>query len=202
MISASEDSQVYIWKVEESKNQAAAKKKTVAAVTSHENFACKDVSVAITWPGSANYEAPTVDMHSKKNTKRPTTAAAPTQEEADTSLAGLPPLPKKKKEGSEEKTCCGEDQMECPLVPPPPTDAGEGVEPPEPAAEASSAAASEGESPALTHTQSENASGGGGNTVQATAWGLVIVTASLEGEIKVYQNFGLPVKVVRQTLLF
>lgn len=202
MISASEDSQVYIWKVEESKNQAPAKKKTVAAVvTSHENFACKDVSVAITWPGSAKYEAPTVDMHSKKNTKRPGIPAAPTQEEADTSAA-LPPLPKKKKEGSEEKTCCGEDQTECPLVPPPPTDAGEGVEAPELAAEASSAAANEGESPSLAHTQSENASGGGGNTVQATTWGLVIVTASLEGEIKVYQNFGLPVKVARQTLLF
>ncbi|BBH06114.1 Transducin/WD40 repeat-like superfamily protein [Prunus dulcis] len=32
-------------------------------------------------------------------------------------------------------------------------------------------------------------------TTQATAWGLVIVTATLEGEIRAYQNFGLPRKM-------
>ncbi|KAK9057795.1 hypothetical protein SSX86_022633 [Deinandra increscens subsp. villosa] len=31
--------------------------------------------------------------------------------------------------------------------------------------------------------------------IQSTAWGLVIVTAGLEGEIRVYQNVGLPIKV-------
>ncbi|VFQ74878.1 unnamed protein product [Cuscuta campestris] len=43
---------------------------------------------------------------------------------------------------------------------------------------------------------------GGNATVQATAWGMVIVTASSGGEIRVYQNFGLPVKANRQTSLF
>ncbi|KAI3830290.1 hypothetical protein L1987_04428 [Smallanthus sonchifolius] len=33
------------------------------------------------------------------------------------------------------------------------------------------------------------------NNVQSTAWGLVIMTAGLGGEIKVYQNVGLPIKV-------
>ncbi|XP_076958179.1 uncharacterized protein LOC143633834 [Bidens hawaiensis] len=33
------------------------------------------------------------------------------------------------------------------------------------------------------------------NNTQSTAWGLVIVTAGLDGEIRVYQNVGLPVKV-------
>lgn len=42
----------------------------------------------------------------------------------------------------------------------------------------------------------------GGQTIQATAWGLVLVTASLEGEIRIYQNFGLPLKVSRQANLF
>ncbi|XP_047336241.1 uncharacterized protein LOC124939830 [Impatiens glandulifera] len=36
-------------------------------------------------------------------------------------------------------------------------------------------------------------------SVQGTAWGLVIVTASQGGEIRVYQNVGLPRKVGRQT---
>ncbi|XP_071687329.1 uncharacterized protein [Rutidosis leptorrhynchoides] len=47
----------------------------------------------------------------------------------------------------------------------------------------------------------------GGNNVaaaassaQSTVWGLVIVTAGVGGEIKVYQNVGLPVKVGYQTL--
>lgn len=35
------------------------------------------------------------------------------------------------------------------------------------------------------------------HTVQATAWGLVIVTATLGGEIKTYQNFGIPRRLGR-----
>lgn len=181
IISASEDSQVYIWKLEESKSQGAAKKKMVVEVNAHENFACKDVSVAVTWPGSTRYEAPSVDLHPKKtaSTKRP--PAAPTQDE-DASGRGttLPPLPKKKKEAEEKKS---EDQAE---------PAQE--ETSEAGAEASSSAAAvEGEAQAQPETSSSG-------TVQATAWGLVIVTATLEGEIKVYQNFGLPVKASRQLL--
>lgn len=172
IISASEDSQVYIWKVEEVKSQGAAKKKIVGEVNAHENFACKDVSVAITWPGSTKYEAPAVDLHPKKATtttttaKKPPLAAPPTKEE-DASDHGstLPPLPKKKKDAEEKK----EDQAE-------------------PAQEETSEAAAEA-------AESTTAT-----TMQATTWGLVIVTATLEGEIKVYQNFGLPVKATRQTL--
>ncbi|KAL1545942.1 WD repeat-containing protein 44-like isoform X2 [Salvia divinorum] len=166
IISASEDSQVYIWKVEEMKSQGAAKKKIVGEVNAHENFACKDVSVAITWPGSRKYEAPAVDLHPKKTATSVKRPAAPTQEE-DASGCGstLPPLPKKKKDSEEKK----EDQAE-------------------PAQEETSEAAAEAAESTTT------------TIMQATTWGLVIVTATLEGEIKVYQNFGLPVKAGRQTL--
>lgn len=45
--------------------------------------------------------------------------------------------------------------------------------------------------------------GGNSNgTMQATAWGMVIVTAGLGGEIRAYQNFGLPRRVGRQASLF
>lgn len=177
VISAGEDSQVYVWKVEEAKNTAPAKKKTIVEVGAHEYFTCKDVSVAITWPGSTKFEAPTVDFRSKKSTKRP----PPPPQEEDASAAActangcsLPPLPKKKKEGAEERTSCAEDQVDSV-----PTD--QGVE--------TSDSVGEGEEP--------SASGGGGNIVQATTWGLVIIAASLEGEIRVYQNLGLPLKVAR-----
>lgn len=33
------------------------------------------------------------------------------------------------------------------------------------------------------------------NNIQSTAWGMVIVTAGLDGEIRVYQNVGLPIKL-------
>uniref|UniRef100_A0A803N610 Uncharacterized protein n=1 Tax=Chenopodium quinoa TaxID=63459 RepID=A0A803N610_CHEQI len=42
----------------------------------------------------------------------------------------------------------------------------------------------------------------GSDTMQARAWGLVIVTAGLGGEIRAYQNFGVPLKVGRQSNLF
>ncbi|CAL1379207.1 unnamed protein product [Linum trigynum] len=48
----------------------------------------------------------------------------------------------------------------------------------------------------------EGSSHGGNNKNQASAWGLVIVTATSEGEIKAYQNFGLPRKMGRQSNLF
>ncbi|XP_057778916.1 uncharacterized protein LOC130997569 [Salvia miltiorrhiza] len=183
IISASEDSQVYIWKVEESKSQGAAKKKIVVEVNAHENFACKDVSVAITWPGSTKYEAPAVDLHPKKTAtiKRPANTPSTQEEDGGAAPAALPPLPKKKKEGSasEEKKASAEDQA--------PEETSEAA-----AAEASSSAA-EGETQAQPAESSSS-------TVQATTWGLVIVTATLEGEIKVYQNFGLPVKATRQML--
>ncbi|CAI0427159.1 unnamed protein product [Linum tenue] len=48
----------------------------------------------------------------------------------------------------------------------------------------------------------EGTSHGGNNKNQASAWGLVIVAATSEGEIKAYQNFGLPRKMGRQSNLF
>lgn len=44
--------------------------------------------------------------------------------------------------------------------------------------------------------------GHGPQTIRPTAWGMVIVTATVNGEIRSYQNFGLPRRVGRQTTLF
>lgn len=44
--------------------------------------------------------------------------------------------------------------------------------------------------------------GHGPQTIQPTAWGMVIVTATVHGEIRSYQNFGLPRRIGRQTTLF
>uniref|UniRef100_A0A0E0FA45 Dynamin-type G domain-containing protein n=2 Tax=Oryza meridionalis TaxID=40149 RepID=A0A0E0FA45_9ORYZ len=43
---------------------------------------------------------------------------------------------------------------------------------------------------------------GGGAGADGNAWGLVVVTASLQGEIRVYQNFGMPFRIRGQGNLF
>ncbi|RLN28766.1 uncharacterized protein C2845_PM05G03980 [Panicum miliaceum] len=47
-----------------------------------------------------------------------------------------------------------------------------------------------------------NKQGGGGKGDSGNAWGLVVVTASLGGEIRVYQNFGMPFRIKGQGNLF
>ncbi|GFP90148.1 WD repeat-containing protein 44 [Phtheirospermum japonicum] len=205
VISASEDSQVYIWKVEESKNPNGTKKKSRITVQSHEHFQCKDVSVAIPWPGTTRNEPPTVEIHSKRHSKR-LTAPPLDDDNNNNSTAGLssrkhlPPLPKKNNGLDQNASCADEDFAQSA-----PIDPGIGVGD---SFGSSSASIRYGDSPSIsasgsTSSRFDNGGGAhGGQTVQATAWGVVIVTASLEGEIRVYQNFGLPLKVGRQANLF
>ncbi|KAL1539512.1 WD repeat-containing protein 44-like isoform X1 [Salvia divinorum] len=182
VISASEDSQVYIWKVAESKNP----KKSKLTVKAYEHFHSKDVTVAVAWPGSTTNEPPSVEIHSKRHSKFSVDNVVGTSKRRN-----LPPLPKKNVSSEEIPNCEDDDHS-------PPIDPGIGV------INTSKSLSSYHESPspvsALAATRSQSLSSHsfchiGGQTVQATAWGMVIVTASVEGEIRVYQNFGLPRKV-------
>ncbi|KAI3447686.1 hypothetical protein Pfo_004351 [Paulownia fortunei] len=212
VISASEDSQVYIWKVDESKNPGAGKRRSRITVHAHEHFHCKDVSVAIPWPGSIKNEPPIVEIHSKRHSKRSTapppnsSSSSPTLEDNLVGISSrrhLPPLPKKNNGLERITSCADEDFAHSAHI-----DPGIGVSN---SFGSSSASISYGDSPSISASatspsQSWSSSwslfDNGGQTVQATAWGLVIITASLEGEIRVYQNFGLPLKVSRQANLF
>ncbi|KAL7248326.1 hypothetical protein ACSBR2_003109 [Camellia fascicularis] len=215
VVCASEDSQVYIWKREEQQNTGAGKRKLVTT-HSHEHFQCRDVSVAIPWPGSIKFEPPVVEVHSKRHSKHstpcpPTATGSPTQEDILSGSNGkrLPPLPKRNSLLERAGSCQDEELAQVPC-----TDSGfrngesfslgsssvrYGYSP---------SISGSGSSPSQTWSSSwsllEGSSHGGhgSHTVQATAWGLVIVTAGLGGEIRAYQNFGLPVKVRRQTNLF
>ncbi|KAL6503185.1 hypothetical protein OROHE_023814 [Orobanche hederae] len=214
VISASEDSQVYIWKVEESNNPSGGRRKTRITVQAHEHFPCKDVSIAVPWPGSTRNEPPAVEIHSKRHSKRST--APPTLEDNNnhnnntaglSSRRHLPPLPKKNNGLDRNASCADEDFAQSGRI-----DPGIGVSD---SFDSSSASIRYGDSPSISASAAspsqtwsssrslfDNGWGHGGQTVQATAWGLVIVTASLEGEIRVYQNFGLPLKVGRQANIF
>ncbi|KAL6905522.1 hypothetical protein ACP4OV_003123 [Aristida adscensionis] len=54
----------------------------------------------------------------------------------------------------------------------------------------------------LTHSGELKQGGGGKGGDGGNAWGLVVVTASLGGELRVYQNFGMPFRIKGQTNVF
>ncbi|XP_010529833.1 PREDICTED: uncharacterized protein LOC104806565 [Tarenaya hassleriana] len=190
IISASEDSQVYVWRTDHHRT---------AMTRAHEHFPCKDVSAAVSWHGHVRGEPPPVQIHSKRHSKRiqpPSTAGYPTKDDnpappVTRRKPGLPPLPKQTQ--MQTQTHTQEEEEAGPEV-------GRGE----------SFRSSFGESASINNASSRASSwswldvGGGGahQTVQPTAWGMVIVTATLGGEIRAYQNFGLPRRIGRQTALF
>ncbi|XP_022869535.1 WD repeat-containing protein 44-like [Olea europaea var. sylvestris] len=216
VLSASEDSHVYIWKLEESRGKGRSK----ITVLAHEHFHSKEVSVAIPWNGSTKIEPPIVEVLSKRHHSKRftgplpyTISRSPSREDNVVSASSrrhLPPLPKKKNAEVERITShADEDFVQSARI-----DSGIGT------SESLGSSIRYGESPSISasgnshisHSFSLSSSsssswfdGGtnshGAQTVQATAWGMVIVTAGLGGEIRVYQNFGLPLKVSRQTNL-
>ncbi|KAJ7961450.1 WD repeat-containing protein 44 [Quillaja saponaria] len=114
IISASEDSQVYVWKHEELRHAGS-----VITTRSHEQFLCKDVSVAITWPGAIKGDPPSVPIHSKRHSKRmsqpPSSCGSPARDDnyaVANSKRMLPPLPKKSNNITIEKPSTPPEQEE------------------------------------------------------------------------------------------
>ncbi|XP_051149318.1 uncharacterized protein LOC127264026 [Andrographis paniculata] len=209
VVSASEDSQVYIWKVEESKPQGqGADKKNRVTVQAHEHFHCKDVALAVPWPGAAIRNEPPlmVDLSSKRHSRRIATPPSPTHDPDRKQNSLLPPLPlplplplpgRKASSVTADQDDLGQSGRMDP--------AGIGVASSSSSSfDGSSMPMSLGESPSFISGGSSRFENGNGNgngnwgMVQATAWGMAMVTASVEGEMRVYQNFGLPLKVGRQ----
>lgn len=203
-MSASEDSQVYIWRCDDHRNSG---KKGLVTTRSHEHFQCKDVSVAVPWPGVIKGDPPPVPINSKRHSKRTTPTqsnnGSPTREEANTtSKRNLPPIPKRKDMSEKTGTTTGTDEDPA-RVSRTDSELGDSFS-------SSSASIRYGESPSISSgSQSWSSSwslfdGGshGAQTIQPTTWGLVIVTAGLGGEIRAYQNFGLPIRIKGQTNLF
>ncbi|EEF34634.1 WD-repeat protein, putative [Ricinus communis] len=240
VICASEDSHVYVWKRDE--RSGNGKSKSIINTRSHENFQCKDVSMAIPWPGTIKGDPPLVKVHSKRHSKRssisqPTSScSSPTKEDAlsvssrryfppspidclareeeNTSAANskrlLPPLPKKN--NNHHNNTNNVERAPSPEEDPSAisrSDSGFG----DSFSTSASSSIRYGDSPSISAAQSSSSSwssswswfdvgGGHANQIQATAWGMVIVTATLGGELRAYQNFGLPRRIGRQSNLF
>ncbi|XWS59806.1 hypothetical protein CRYUN_Cryun08bG0153400 [Craigia yunnanensis] len=247
VVSASEDSQVFVWRCEEPRNTGTGKR-TVITARGHEHFPCKDVSVAIPWPGTIKGEPPSMAIgHSKRHSKRcppqqtNTNCESPTKEDSPRSnnnKKGLPPLPKKNNNNIERTITPPEEELAQVSL----TDTGTG----ESSSMSRSSSIRQGDSPSISAASNPNSCpsiragdspsissasnpstssiiygdspsissatpssswsaswswldvvGHGHHPTQATTWGLVIVTATLGGEIRIYQNFGLPRRIGR-----
>ncbi|KAK8480089.1 hypothetical protein V6N12_063943 [Hibiscus sabdariffa] len=168
VVSASEDSQVFVWRCEEPKNTGTGKR-TVVTSRGHEYFPCKDVSLAIPWPGTLKSE---VELGDSLSMPRCSTASTPANFNSSTSSRSASSM------RYSDATSLSSSFTRT----------------------SGSTRYSASPSPSIyssTGSSSWSWVNGGGNGQQAAAWGLVIVTASLGGEIRIYQNFGLPRRVCR-----
>ncbi|CAN1849627.1 WD repeat-containing protein 44 [Linum perenne] len=225
VVCASEDSNIYVWKREEGR---PGKGKSAITCRGLEAFPCKDVSVAIPFPGTVKGDPPPLIPTTKSKSKRqPSTEDhSPANEEA-TSASKKPPLPKNPKGNSkkddkdasstvkegkedddnskddkagkdgnnvEEKAAKEEDDTQ---ISGSNSGTGESF-----SSEKSEESASTTTNPPSSLFEGSSQGQGGSSNNQASAWGLVIVAATSGGEIKAFQNFGMPRKMGRQSNLF
>lgn len=179
VVCASEDSHVYIWKRDGPRNSSGKKVTT----RSHEHFFCKDVLVAVPWPNGGTNCEPSPDLPSWSRVNNNNLSSSSNLEDMfPSSRAGA------QKSSSEN----AEENQGSPK-------AGASI--------SSSASIKSGHASGSSVSSTANSSasssfswGWGGNnraaggTENASAWGLVVVTAGLGGNIRVYQNFGLPLR--------
>ncbi|KAJ1700669.1 hypothetical protein LUZ63_000448 [Rhynchospora breviuscula] len=242
VVTASEDSHVYIWKRESgSQNRSCAstssplpspassgsKTNRWTTTRSHEHFFCKDVQVAVPWPGpTPTMPTPVSNNASTRNHSRDTSIC---DDLSCPKGAHLPPLPPSKKgNASETDTNSNKDsgfdtnskkdsgsEIESDSSP----DSGiqsipETKRSPSSGSLLSSPLTSVLSSPlnsVLFSPISElggswwknnsNKYGSNQEGPKQGAWGLVVVTGTMGGDIRIYQNFGVPVRLNRSMQL-
>ncbi|GLT69368.1 hypothetical protein SLA2020_415250 [Shorea laevis] len=172
VVSASEDSHVYIWKHEA--ESRPSRSKGVTTTHSYEHFHCKDVSVAIPWPGPADGWG----LHDTNSNNLD-----------EVSTANHPPTPVEEFSGNDSLSAsgCSNSPLHGTIASATNSYFFDRISATWP--EEKLLAASRSRSPRTSVDFS------GGLNPNMSAWGMVIVTASLRGEIKTFQNFGLPVRI-------
>ncbi|KAL8226468.1 hypothetical protein R6Q57_016300 [Mikania cordata] len=170
VICASEDSQVYIWKHEA--DSRASRNKGVTITHSYEHFHCQDVTVAIPWPGNANTSWDFQNMLSGEPSR------FSGDHFDDVSAVNHPPTP--------------EDQINSSPFNGIISSASNGY-----FFDRFSATWPEEKLVLTTKNPSQHMSADFTNWLSSSksGWGMVIVTAGLHGEIRTFQNFGLPVRI-------
>lgn len=176
VISASEDSHVYIWKHEAESRPSRSKGVTITH--SYEHFHCQDVSVAIPWPG----------MDSWCLQDEVQTGLGNSLDEVYT--ANNPPTPVEEAmgyEGSQSESGCTKSPLHGTISSASNNYFFDRITATWP--EEKLLLATRNRSPRISVDFSN------GVSQNTSALGMVIVTAGLRGEIRTFQNFGLPIRI-------
>ncbi|CDY18310.1 BnaC09g30600D [Brassica napus] len=140
LVSASEDSNVYVWNYDS--DSRAGRSKRVTVTNSYEHFYCRDVSVAVPWPGKISNNNNSPDESPITANNPPTPVNDPINNKTEKLLLAA-------KNRARTSPRVSVDMSNGPLNRKP----------------------------------------------SASAWSMVIVTGGLRGEIRTFQNFGLPVRL-------
>ncbi|KAG7612942.1 WD40 repeat [Arabidopsis suecica] len=167
LVSASEDSNVYVWNYDS--DSRAGRSKRVTVTNSYENFYCRDVSVAAPWPGkiSNNHTNNSPEQSSfTANNNPPTPVNDPTNNKTVTN--GIISSATNRYFFDRVSATWPEEKL---LL-----------------AAKNRARTSPRVSVDMSNIQVNT-------KPSASAWSMVIVTGSLRGEIRIFQNFGFPVRL-------
>eukprot|EP00258_Populus_trichocarpa_P033624 XP_024449643.1 WD repeat-containing protein 44 isoform X2 [Populus trichocarpa] len=179
VVSASEDSYVYVWKHEA--DSRLSRSKGVTVTSSYEHFHCQDASVAIPWPGMG-------DTWELQDTLSGEQSGLDNHLD-EVSIVNHPPTPVEEAsiEGSQSLSGCTNSPLNGII-----SSATNGY-----FFDRISATWPEEKLNLATRTRSPHASVdiSNGLSESVSAYGMVIVTAGLRGEIRTFQNFGLPVRI-------
>lgn len=179
VVSASEDSYVYVWKQEA--DSRPSRSKGVNVTRSYELFHCQDVSVAIPWPGMADtwglQDDCCVDQNGLDNNL---------DNIDEVSTANHPPTPVEDiNDGSRSASGCTNSPLHGTISSATNSYFFDRI----------SATWPEEKLVLPTRNRSSPCVSVDGLTQNASAWGMVIVTAGRKGQIRTFQNFGLPVRI-------
>ncbi|CAH9088223.1 unnamed protein product [Cuscuta epithymum] len=170
VVCASEDSYVYVWKHEDDSRPGRIKGVTV--MQCYEQFHCQDVSVAIPWPGT---------LKSQDNTNSPPEHSGSFDQTDEVSTANHHPT-----SPVEEAITCGNEHSPS-LSHGTISSATDNYF----FDRISAAWPQEKVVPTATSMDLTN----GFNQTKPAGLGLVIVTAGARGEIRTFQNFGIPIRI-------
>ncbi|XP_039025728.1 WD repeat-containing protein 44-like isoform X2 [Hibiscus syriacus] len=180
VVSASEDSYVYVWKQEA--ESRPSRNKGVTVTYSFEHFHCKDVSVAIPWPGMGDTWGLGDSQLNDQNSFD--------DHIDEVSTANHPPTPVEEYSGNEgllSATGCTNSPLHGTISSATNSYFFDRISATWP--EEKLLLATRARSPKISVDFSL------GVNPNISAWGMVIVTAGLRGEIITFQNFGLPVRI-------
>ncbi|XP_059283198.1 uncharacterized protein LOC132036826 [Lycium ferocissimum] len=184
VVCASEDSHVYIWKHEG--DSRPSRNRGVTITQSYEHFHCQDVSMAIPWPGiSDNLRFPDSSFGEEQN------GHADHIDEASTANHPPTPIEENGTECSPLVSGCSNSPLHGTLSSAMNSyffDKFSATWP-----EEKLLLATKNRSPRVSIDASVDYSNGLNQS--KSAWGLVIVTAGRRGEIRTFQNFGLPIRI-------